>query len=78
MEGIRVLLHSVEEVNKLVDAANLFDCEIDVVADRYCVNAKSVLGLFSLDLQTPVEVRFYGSDAERARFLKAIGPQLAE
>ena len=37
-------------------------------AGRYVVNAKSVLGLFSLDLSQPVEVEVLGTGAEKAAF----------
>ena len=68
MADFKISLASMEQVKRLVDIACGCPCEVDVCAGRYVVNAKSVLGLFSLDLSQPVEVEVLGTGAEKAAF----------
>lgn len=57
---IRVLIDKFADIAKFVALTS--KCEDDVVAvsQNYRVNAKSLLGLYSLDLSTPIKVEFYG------------------
>ena len=68
MSRFIVSLTSVDEVKQFVDAASRCACEIDVRSGRYVVNAKSIMGLFSLDLSQPVEVEVLGTHAQADAF----------
>ena len=68
-----VSLASVDEVKQFVDAASRCPCEIDVRSGRYLVNAKSIMGLFSLDLSQPVQVEVLGTQEQAAAFQKDVG-----
>ena len=68
MSTFFVSLSSIDDVKAFVDAANHCPCEVDVRSGRYLVNAKSIMGLFSLDLAKPVEVEVLGTDAETDAF----------
>ncbi len=46
--------------------------DIDVVSGRYVIDAKSILGLFSLDLSKPIEVIIYGTEHDAEKFEKAV------
>ena len=63
-----VSLASIGDVKAFVDAASRCPCEVDILSGRYVVNAKSIMGLFSLDLSQPVEVEVLGTGAEKAAF----------
>ena len=39
-----------------------------MLSGRYVINAKSIMGLFSLDLSQPVQVEVHGTDAQRGAF----------
>ena len=52
MTEFYVSLHSVSDVREFVSAASMAPVDIDVVSGRYTVNAKSMLGLFSLILDS--------------------------
>ena len=56
MSTFFVSLASIDDVKQFVDAATRCPCEVDVRSGRYLVNAKSIMGLFSLELSKPVEV----------------------
>ena len=49
-----------------------FPCEVDVLSGRYVIDAKSIMGLFSLDLSHPVKVEVHGSDADRSAFEQSV------
>ena len=59
----KILLASVNDVKDFVSAATTANCDIDIAADRYVIDAKSIMGIFSLDLSKPLELRINSSDA---------------
>ena len=72
MTEFYVALHSINDVREFVSAASLTPVDIDVVSGRYTVDAKSIMGLFSLSLQEPIMVRVYGSPNDGATFRSAV------
>lgn len=72
MSEFYVSLSSIEDVRQFVNAANRCTCEVDVLSGRYVVDAKSIMGLFSLDLSKPVKVEVHGADADRAAFEESV------
>ena len=72
MHTFQVNLRSVNDVKNFVSAASIADCDIDVLSGRYLVDAKSIMGLFSLNLTKPVTVQVNGSQEEAENFRKAI------
>ena len=72
MQTFFVSLTSISDVKKFVDAATRCAAEIDVLSGRYVINAKSIMGLFSLDLAKPVKVEVHGADADRAAFEESV------
>lgn len=55
-----IKLNSVDKVKSFVNKVSKFDEEIDLVSGRYVVDAKSLLGIFSLDLSKPIELETKG------------------
>jgi phosphotransferase system HPr-like phosphotransfer protein len=78
MTEFYVTLHSIQDVREFVSAASLTPVDIDVISGRYTIDAKSVLGLFSLDLEQPVLVRVYGSDDDGAFFRQGVEKLVVE
>ncbi len=85
MTEFYVSLHSVNDVREFVSAASMAPVDIDVVSGRYTVNAKSMLGLFSLILDSPTLtpdapklVRVYGDPADGEAFKESIHKFVAE
>ncbi len=50
-------LSSIETVKKFVNLANHYEFPISVLSEKYKVDAKSIMGIFSLDLTKPVEMQ---------------------
>lgn len=57
MRNVKVQLNSIDDVKNFVRAASGFTTDIDLVSGRYIIDAKSILGIFSLDLGQPVTLR---------------------
>ena len=65
-------LDTVEKVKNFVDLITPYPYEIDVCSGRFVVNAKSILGIFSLDTSQPVEVVIHAEDC--AALLERLEP----
>lgn len=60
-----ITLSSIEEVKKFVTLANRYDFAINLMTDKYKIDAKSIMGVFSLDLSKPVTVQVESDDCDR-------------
>jgi len=72
MKSYCVLLSSIADVKEFVKAACVQPFDIDVVSGRYVIDAKSILGLFSLDLTKPIRVEVHGTEHDAAGFYQEI------
>lgn len=75
MRTCEIMLSSINDVKAFVNIVNNYNFDVDLVSGRYVVDAKSIMGIFSLDLSKPikVEVREEGSEKffdELAPFIK--------
>lgn len=78
MKEFQVLLTSINHVKSFVTAAAMCSCEIDVISGRYVIDAKSIMGLFSLDLSKPITVRVLGTEQEADEFYRAVKSTVCE
>jgi phosphotransferase system HPr-like phosphotransfer protein len=62
------MLSSINDVKIFVTAASSLPCDIDVVSGRYVVDAKSIMGLFSIDLSKAIQVDIHGTEADISAF----------
>ncbi len=74
MKTLQVSLASINDVKKFVSAACAQTFDIDVVAGRYILDAKSIMGIFSVDLSRPIRVDIHADEAEAAAFCEAVAP----
>ena len=77
MKQFDIVLHSFDDVQDFVEIATVQPFRILVGNDRTRVNAKSFMGLFSLDFSEPVHVRADCTDEECARFKATVAKYLA-
>lgn len=62
-------LNTLDKVKRFTDLTNRFNSDIDIVRERYVIDAKSIIGIYTIDLTKPVTVRIISNDkAEIARF----------
>jgi phosphotransferase system HPr-like phosphotransfer protein len=71
-----IRLSLVENVNKFVNIVARYPFEMDLRAGRHVVDAKSILGIFSLDLSKPIVLEIYSDDCDD--LLENIAPFLCE
>ena len=64
MKEFKVLLNSIVDVKKFVNTVSKYDFDIDFVSDRYVVDAKSIMGIFSLDLSKEIKLNIYSDNCE--------------
>ena len=57
MYSATISLSSIETVKKFVNIANSYDFQILLHSDKYIINGKSIMGIFSLDLSKPVTLK---------------------
>jgi phosphotransferase system HPr (HPr) family protein len=59
-----IKLSAINDVKDFVNTASKYDFDVDLSSDRYSVNAKSILGIFSLDLSKPVTMTVQSDDCD--------------
>ena len=64
MKTFNIMLHSINDVKSFVNTVNRYDFDVDLTSGRYVVDAKSIMGIFSLDLSKPIKVEVYSDDAD--------------
>lgn len=65
-------LKEVEKVNAFCKLATQSPCDITCHSERYIVNGKSILGLYSLNLLEPVTIEVEGEDSDVSAFINSI------
>lgn len=78
MKSVKVYLNSIEKVNSFVNVIAKFNNDFDLVSGRYVVDAKSIMGIFSLDLKEAPTLNIYAADSDVDEILAAIKDYLVE
>ncbi len=64
MKVFDIMLKSINDVKDFVNIVNKYDFDVDLSSGRYVVDAKSIMGIFSLDLSKPIKVEIHTPDCE--------------
>ena len=56
MKTVKISLNSIDKVKAFVNEVTKYDAEFDLVSGRYVIDAKSIMGIFSLDLSKPIDL----------------------
>ena len=62
MKTVNVSLNSIDKVKDFVNEVAKYNAEFDLVSGRYVIDAKSIMGIFSLDLSKPIELNIHSED----------------
>ncbi len=65
MTTVTIALKAIDDVKNFVNTVLLFDFDIDLISGRYAIDAKSIMGIFSLDLSKPIELHAHTEDADK-------------
>ena len=71
MQRVTISLNTIDKVKNFVNTIARFDSDFDLVSGRYIIDAKSIMGIFSLDLSKPIELDIH-DDSEAAEVIKAL------
>lgn len=63
MKTVQISLNSIDKVKSFVNAITQFETDFDLISGRYVIDAKSIMGIFSLDLSKPIDLAVH-SDSE--------------
>lgn len=61
MKTVNILLNSIMDVKSFVNIVSKYDFDIDLTSGRYVVDAKSIMGIFSLDLTQKIKLQAEGT-----------------
>ncbi|MBQ8623419.1 MAG: HPr family phosphocarrier protein [Oscillospiraceae bacterium] len=64
MKKVNIKLGTINDVKEFVNLVALCDYDVDLVSGRYAIDAKSIMGIFSLDLSKPVELCAHVDDCD--------------
>lgn len=64
MKTFNLLLSSINDVKDFVNIVSKYDFDVDLTSGRYVVDAKSIMGIFSLDLGKPIKVEVHSDDCD--------------
>lgn len=63
MMSFDIMLNTINDVKEFVNIVMRYDFEIDLVSGRYAIDAKSIMGIFSLDLSKPMRMDIHTIEA---------------
>ena len=62
MKTVKISLNSIDKVKAFVNDVTKFNTDFDLVSGRYVIDAKSIMGIFSLDLSKPIDLNIIQRD----------------
>ena len=74
MKTVKISLNSIDKVKSFVNDISRFDFDFDLVSGRYVIDAKSIMGIFSLDLTKPIKVEAHSADCDK--LLEELAPYI--
>ena len=77
MKTVHISLNSIDKVKAFVNDITKFDNDFDLVSGRYVIDAKSIMGIFSLDLSKPIELNIH-SENNANEILNVLQPYIVE
>ena len=64
MKTVQICLDSIDKVKSFVNSITKYDTDFDLVSGRYVIDAKSIMGIFSLDISKPIDLNIH-TDGEQ-------------
>ena len=77
MKTVRISLNSIDKVKTFVNDISQFNYDFDLVSGRYVIDAKSIMGIFSLDLSKPIQLNIHEED-NLDQVLETLKPYIVE
>ena len=77
MKTVKISLNSIDKVKAFVNDVTKFDSDFDLVSGRYVIDAKSIMGIFSLDLSKVIDLNIH-SEETMDQILEILKPYIVE
>lgn len=77
MKTVEICLDSIDKVKAFVNEITRFDSEFDLISGRYVIDAKSIMGIFSLDLSKPITLNIH-AEKNIDEIMEVIKPFIVE
>ena len=75
MKTVQISLNSIDKVKSFVNDITKFNNDFDLVSGRYVIDAKSIMGIFSLDLSNPINLNIHAEE-NMEDILKVLAPYI--
>ena len=76
MKTVSISLNSIDKVKSFVNEITKIDNDFDLVSGRYVIDAKSIMGIFSLDLSKPIELNIHANEASIEDIMEVVNKYL--
>ena len=77
MKTVKFSLNSIDQVKSFVNDLTKFDTDFDLISGRYVIDAKSIMGIFSLDLSRPIDLNIH-AEGDAEEILTVLAPYIVE
>jgi phosphotransferase system HPr-like phosphotransfer protein len=77
MKTVKISLNSIDKVKAFVNDVTKFDTDFDLVSGRYVIDAKSIMGIFSLDLSKVIDLNIHNEE-NMNHILETLKPYIVE
>lgn len=81
MKTVKISLNSIDKVKSFVNTITRYDYDFDLVSGRYVIDAKSIMGIFSLDLSRPIDLNIHAEGLDEnatSDILEVLKPYIVE
>lgn len=78
MKTVQISLNSIDKVKAFVNEITKFDTDFDLVSGRYVIDAKSIMGIFSLDLSKPIDLCIHADESSIDPILEALSAYICQ
>ncbi len=75
MKTVQISLNSIDKVKSFVNTITQFEHDFDLISGRYVIDAKSIMGIFSLDLSRPIDLAIH-AESNMDEILEVLKPYL--
>ena len=65
MRTCNIMLNTINDVKAFVNTVSKYDFDVDLISGRYAIDAKSIMGIFSMDLSKPIRLEAHSEDNEK-------------
>lgn len=76
MKTVSISLNSIDKVKAFVNDISKYDFDFDLVSGRYVIDAKSIMGIFSLDLSKPIDLNIHAEGSNLEDVLDVLKPYI--